>query len=170
MKTLLASCAFVLIGLPAAAQIPEAVDASLLPNYVVVRPGLASAGRPTDEGLRRLKEQGFRTVIDLRTSKEEGVAEEKAFVEAEGLRYVNVPLMPATFSAADAEAVKAVLDDPAAGPILLHCAVGNRVGGVWAVLEARAGKPIDEAIAEGKRVGLRSASMIEAAQRVAGQP
>lgn len=155
------------VDTPQVASMPDSVDAALLPNYVVVQPGLASAGRPTEEGLRQLKAQGFRTVIDLRTPAEPGLAEEKALVEAQGLRYVNVPLMPASFSAADVDAVKSVLDDPTSGPVLLHCAVGNRVGGVWAVLQARSGKSLDEAIAEGKRAGLRSDSMVAAAQRVA---
>ena len=169
MKTPVALVSLVLLAaVGAAAQVPESVDPGLIPNYVVVRPGLAAAGRPSPQGLEQLKEQGFRTVIDLSAPSENGVAEEKAALERQGLRYVHVPVTAATFSAADVDAVQAVLDDAGAGPILLHCASANRVGAVWAVVQARAGKPMDEAIAEGKRVGLRSASMIEAAQRLAG--
>jgi len=168
MKTSLALASVVLLAtVPAAAQAPEAVDPALIPNYVRVNPGLASAGRPTDEGLKQLKTQGFRTVIDLRTTTEEGLADEKALVEGQGLRYVHVPVTAGSFSPADVDAVQAVLRDAAAAPVLLHCASANRVGAVWAVIQSREGSPIDQAIAEGKRVGLRSASMIEAAQRVA---
>jgi uncharacterized protein (TIGR01244 family) len=169
MKTPIAALVL-LAAASAAAQAPETVDASLIPNYVLVKPGLAAAGRPTDDGLKQLKAQGFRTVVDLRTPTEEGLAEEKASLERDGIRYVHVPVTAATFSAADVDAVQAVLGDAAAAPVLLHCASANRVGAVWAVIQARAGRPIDEAIAEGKRVGLRSASMVEAAQRVAGAP
>jgi uncharacterized protein (TIGR01244 family) len=168
MKTLLATSSFVLLAaVPLAAQVPESVDPALLPNYVVVRPGLAAAGRPSEQGLQKIKAQGFRTVVDLRAASEEGQAEERALLESQGLKYVHVPVTPASFSAADVDKVQAILDDSAAGPVLLHCTSANRVGAVWAVLQARAGKPMDEALAEGKRVGLRSASMIEAAQRVA---
>jgi len=168
MKTPAALVSLVLLAaVPLAAQAPEAVDPALIPNYVLVKPGLASAGRPTEQGLKQLKAQGFRTVVDLRTSSEEGLAEEKALVEGQGLRYVHVPVTSASFSGADVDAVQAVLGDAAAAPVLLHCASANRVGAVWTVIQARTGQPIDEAIAEGKRVGLRSASMIEAAQRVA---
>ncbi len=167
MKLALASLVL-LAASPLAAQVPESVDPGLIPNYVVVRPGLAAAGRPTPPALEQLKAQGFRTVIDLSTTGENGVAEEKAALERQGLRYVSVPVTAATFSAADVDAVQAVLDDADAGPILLHCASSNRVGAVWAVIQSRAGRPMEEAIAEGKRVGLRSASMIEAAQRLAG--
>jgi uncharacterized protein (TIGR01244 family) len=167
MKPPLAIVAFVLGAMPLAAQVPESVDPALIPNYVVVRPGLAAAGRPSEQGLAQMKARGFRTVIDLRTSSEDGLAEEKAALERQGLRYVHVPVTSSTFSAADVDVVQAVLDDPAAGPVLLHCASANRVGAVWAVIQARAGKPIDDAIAEGQRVGLKSASMVEAARRVA---
>ena len=169
MKTPAALVSLVLLAaVPLAAQAPEAVDPALIPNYVLVKPGLASAGRPTEQGLKQLKAQGFRTVVDLRTSSEEGLAEEKALVEGQGLRYVHVPVTSASFSGADVDAVQAVLGDASAAPVLLHCASANRVGAVWAVIQARAGKPIDEAITDGQRVGLRSASMVEAAKRVAG--
>jgi uncharacterized protein (TIGR01244 family) len=160
---LLALC----LATSAAAQVPEKVEPALLPNYTVMAPGVAGAGRPTADGLAALKAQGFRTVVDLSTSAEPGVAGEKGAVEAQGLRYVSVPVSPSTFSAADVDAVKAVLDDAAAGPVLVHCASANRVGAVWAVIQARSGMPIDDAIADGKRVGLASASMTEAARRVA---
>jgi uncharacterized protein (TIGR01244 family) len=168
MKTPTAIVSLVLLAaVPLAAQVPATADAALLPNYVVVRPGLAAAGRPSEQGLQQLKAQGFRTVVDLRAPSEEGLAEEKALLEGQGIRYVHVPVTAASFSAADVDKVQAVLEDSAAAPVLLHCASANRVGAVWAVIQARAGKPIEEALAEGKRVGLRSAPMIEAAQRVA---
>ena len=167
MRFVLASLA-VLSAVAAWAQVPETVDPALMPNYTVVKPGLAAAGRPSDEGFRQLKAQGFRTVIDLRTPSEEGQPEEKAIVEAQGLKYVHVPLMPNTFSPADVAAVKAVLDDATSGPVLLHCQSANRVGAVWAAIRASEGLPLEEAIEDGKRVGLRSASMIEATRRVAG--
>jgi uncharacterized protein (TIGR01244 family) len=150
-----------------APAVPQSVDPSLIPNYTVVKPGLAAAGRPTDEGLRQLKAQGFGTVIDLRTAAEDGQPDEKALVEAQGLKYVSVPLTAASLSASDVDAVERVLGDAASGPVLLHCQSANRVGGVWAVIAARGGTPIDDAIADGQRVGLRSAAMIEAARRVA---
>ncbi len=82
---------------------------------------------------------GFRTVVNLRTEKE-GAAEERAVVEAQGLRYVWVPVTADSFSLADVDAVQKVLDDPSSGPVLLHCASSNRVGAVWAVIQSRKGK------------------------------
>jgi uncharacterized protein (TIGR01244 family) len=147
------------------AQVPETVDPAAIPNYQLLRPGLAVAGKPSPEALARLKDQGFKTIIDLR-SEAEGLAEEKAIVEDQGLRYVSVPMTAASFSLADVQAVGRILDDPAAGPVLLHCASSNRVGGVLAVLEAKAGKPLEDAIAAGEKAGLKSGPMMEAVKRV----
>jgi protein tyrosine phosphatase (PTP) superfamily phosphohydrolase (DUF442 family) len=62
------------------------------------------------------------------------------------------------------------VDDPSAGPVLLHCAAANRAGGVYAALAAAKGKTLDEAEAMGRAAGLTSASMVEAFRRVAGPP
>jgi len=147
------------------AQIPESMDAAALPNYVLVRPGLAAAGQPTPEALGRLKDQGFRTVIDIRTEAE-GTKAEEAIVSGLGLRYVSVPLTAATISLDDVRAVAKVLDDPQAAPVLLHCASSNRVGGVIAVIEGLGGKSLDEAEAAGRRAGLRSQAMVDAVRRL----
>ena len=153
----------------AAAGPPESVDPGQIPAYRLVRPDLAAAGQPSPRALAELKAMGFKTVINLRTVPE-GPADERALVESQGLRYVQVPLTPDSFSLADAEAVQKVLDDPAAGPVLLHCASSNRVGGVWAVLQARQGKPFEEAEAAGRAAGLKSATMVAAVRRVLGLP
>ena len=150
-------------------ELPATVDPAAIPNYTRVRPGLAVAGKPSPAALAQLKEQGFKTVIDLR-QESEGLADEKASVEGQGLRYFSVPMTSATFSLADALKVKGVLDDPASGPVLLHCAAANRAGGVFAVIEAKSGKSLEQAIEEGKKAGLKSDAMVEAVKRVLAEP
>ena len=86
-----------------------------------------------------------------------------------GLTYLWVPITPASFSLKDVQAVGQVLSDPAAGPVLLHCASSNRVGGVVAVLAAQKGAGLAEAVEQGKAAGLKSAEMIDAVRRVAGE-
>jgi uncharacterized protein (TIGR01244 family) len=151
----------------AAADAPETVDAARIPAYHRVSPALAASGQPSAEALASLKGLGFRTVVNLRAPAE-GPADEPAVVAGEGLRYVNVPVTPATFSEADVDAVAKVLDDPAAGPVLLHCSSSNRVGGVIAVLEARRGGTLEQALAAGHAAGLHSPDMESAVRRVLG--
>jgi uncharacterized protein (TIGR01244 family) len=148
---------------PVLGGVPETLAPTLIPAYHLVRPGLATGGQPSPEALARLGEMGFRTVVNLRTEKEGG-AEERAVVEAQGLRYVWVPMTADSFSAADVDAVQKVVDDPSSGPVLLHCASSNRVGAVWAVIQSRQGRTLDEALAAGREAGLHSPQM-EAAVR-----
>jgi uncharacterized protein (TIGR01244 family) len=167
---MLAACVAVATGTALEAAEPGRVPAETdIPNYRVIAPDLAAAGQPTPEALRKLKQQGFRTIVNLRAASEPGVAEEKEIVESQGLRYVHVPMTAATFSLDDAKAVARVLDDEAAGPILLHCSSSNRVGGVWAVILAMRGRSLEQAETEGRTAGLSSPGMVEAARRVAGE-
>jgi uncharacterized protein (TIGR01244 family) len=153
----------------AVAEPAATVDAARIPAYHRVSPALVAAGQPSPEGLASLKDLGFRTVVNLRPPAE-GPADEAAVVQGEGLRYVNVPVTAGTFSAADVDAVEKVLQDPSAAPVLLHCASSNRVGAVIAVLEARHGKSLDEALSAGRAAGLHSPVMEDAVRRVLGVP
>ena len=154
--------AFALSGAAIAGGIPESLDAT---NYRRLSPSLAVAGRPSPEALAKLKELGFRTAIDLRQPAE-GVEAAREAVEKQGLTFVSVPVSPDTFRADDAKKVAAVLDEAKAGPVLLYCSSSNRVGAVIAVIEGLRGKPHDEALAEGRKAGLKSAPMIDAVERV----
>ena len=152
-----------------AAEIPASADKAEIPNYRKLGPGLAVAGEPAPDALKKLGAMGFRTVISLRSSSE-GFGRDQAVVEEQGLRWVNVPVRPDTFTKKDVEAVAKVLDDPKAGPVLLYCGSSNRVGGVLAVYQATKGKSHDEALAEGKKAGLKSPQMIEAVEKVLRTP
>jgi uncharacterized protein (TIGR01244 family) len=150
-----------------ASGIPESVDPALIPNYRLVLPGLATAGQPSPEALGRLKEWGFKTVVNLRPPAE-GTKAEEEIVRGLDLRYVSVPITPATFSLDDVGAVASVLHDAQAAPVLLHCSSANRVGAVWMALQVRKGKSREEAEKEARAIGLSSPAMLEAVGRVLG--
>jgi uncharacterized protein (TIGR01244 family) len=152
-----------------AAGIPETLKPEEALNYRKAGAALATAGKPSPETLAKLKDLGFKTAIDLRQPAE-GVEAARKAVEEQGLTFVSVPVSPETFRADDARKVAAILDDAKAGPVLLYCSSSNRVGGVIAVVEGLRGKPHDEALAEGKKAGLKSAAMIDAVERVLAKP
>jgi uncharacterized protein (TIGR01244 family) len=77
-----------------------------------------------------------------------------------------VPVTSGTFSLEDVEAVERVLDDLQAAPVLLHCASSNRVAAVWAVIQAREGRSLEEAETASREAGLHSPSMWDAVLRV----
>jgi uncharacterized protein (TIGR01244 family) len=155
----------VLGAAPALAEMPAAVDPEAIPNYQVIRPGLAFGGQPSAETLERLGELGFRTIVSLRTERE-GAVEEGEVVRAQGLDFLWVPVTADTFSTEDVAAVESVLDDPVAAPVLLHCASGNRVAAVWGAILARDGRAREEVEADSRAAGLHSPSMWKALLRV----
>src|SRR5262245_42585070 len=94
-----------------ASEAPATADATRFPNYPRLRADVAGSGQPSREALEGLSKSGFRTVVNLRREDEDGVKAERAIVEAQGLRYVHVPVSAASLSRADVEAVATVLAD-----------------------------------------------------------
>jgi uncharacterized protein (TIGR01244 family) len=162
----LAAC---LLAAPIHAQVPQAVDPAQIPAYQVIAPGIVAAGQPAAAVLPNLAAMGFKTVLNLRMPDEGGPANEREVVESQGLRYVSVPVGPGRFGLAEVESVEKVIGDPAAGPILFHCASSNRVGAAWAAVLARRGKSLDEALAAGREAGLKSGAMEEAVRRIVAE-
>lgn len=118
--------------------------------------GVFLASQPQPPDFAEAKNCGMRTVINLRHAKEIKDFDERKLVEAQGLRYVELPFGTA------AELTDAVFDRArellrtAERPILLHCSSANRVGAVWLpyrVLDD--GLTWNEALAEAKTVGLK---------------
>ena len=61
--------------------------------------------------------------------------------------------------------VRELLNDTSRRPMILHCASANRVGAVWLVHRViDDGLDYDVALAEAKKVGLRSAEYQQAAE------
>src|ERR1043165_6474736 len=100
-----------------AEDVPAKMAADAIPNYKLMRPGVATGGQPSAETLGKLKALGFKTIVNLRTPGEDPIVDQEAkAVGEQGLTYVAVPVTPATLSAADVAAVRKVLDDPNAAP------------------------------------------------------
>ncbi|MEO8585227.1 MAG: sulfur transferase domain-containing protein [Acidobacteriota bacterium] len=165
MQLRLAALALVLSGPAFAAGIPDKLDAA---NYQRLSPSLAISGKPSPEALASLKQAGFRTAIDLRQPAE-GVTSAREAVEAQGLKFISVPVSPDTFTLEDAKKIETVLKDQTAAPVFLFCSSSNRVGAALAVIEYRRGRSREEALAEGRKAGLKSPAMEKAALRVMDQ-
>ena len=137
----------------AAQDVPSSNQGGALAvNYIRLRPHIATAGVLRDGAIPGLKALGCTTVVDLR-GPDEGTAVEKKAVGAAGIRYVNSPVRGAPTDAQIAEFAR-VVEDAQNGPLLVHCASGNRVGAMWALYRARKGAPVDVALEEGRAIGL----------------
>lgn len=121
------------------------------------RAGLYTGGQPTAAQLAQLAAAGVRTVIDLRTADEPRGYDEAATAAQLGLRYIALPIAGADAITADHAAAlgRALASEDA--PVLLHCASGNRVGALLALVAASEdGVPAQAALDMGKRAGLKS--------------
>ena len=128
-------------------------------NGVEVKEGLVFAGQVTEDELRALATANYR-VLDLRGVDEPRGFEEEALAEMLELDYKNVPVVrggledPA-IHAAFREAL--LTDTEAEGPLVVHCASGNRVAGLYyAFLVEEEGVERAEALARAKELGLTS--------------
>ncbi|KRG68365.1 fused DSP-PTPase phosphatase/NAD kinase-like protein [Pseudoxanthomonas dokdonensis] len=123
----------------------------------LLQPGLYTGGQPSAAQLRDLAGKGVATVIDLRAPEEERGIDEASIVPALGMQYVSLPIGSAEdINNGNARALQRLLDD-SQGPILLHCASGNRVGALLALIAAeKPGEDAESALRRGKAAGLGS--------------
>jgi uncharacterized protein (TIGR01244 family) len=113
------------------------------------------AGQPAEEGFQNAKDEGVKTVINLRSPKEQSF-DEKAVVEGLGLSYVNIPVTLEGLSDAKAREFLAAVK-AAEKPVLIHCASANRAAAFWAIeLGAVQGVPTQEALRLAEKSGLKS--------------
>jgi protein tyrosine/serine phosphatase len=105
-----------------------------LSNFEAVSDSLYRGAQPSADGFRELANSGVHTVLDLRGAGGRS-SEEAKLVRSLGMQYVNVPLEG--FKAPTPEEVLkvfAVLNDPGAGRIFVHCRRGaDRTGTVLAL-------------------------------------
>ena len=103
---------------------------------------------------KNFADAGYSTVIDMRAPDEDRGLDEPRTIEALGMTYVAFPIA----SADDISFEKAAeLDEilrGADGPILVHCASGNRVGALFALRARNNGADSEDALAIGKAAGL----------------
>ena len=134
----------------------------LLPikNARVPMDGMLSGGQPTPEQIEAAARVGYRTVINLRGEKESGFEWESQLVEELGMKYVLLPVTGKdSLTRERIERIDAVLAAALKeGPVLLHCASGNRVGAVLALRAAWVEEmDLEEALAYGRASGMTGA-------------
>lgn len=127
--------------------------------------GVYLAGQPKEADLALLAERGVRTVVNMREASEPIGYDERAAVEAAGMTYVHIPWKGPDALTDDVFATYREQFATAERPVFVHCGSSNRVGALWAahrVLDS--GLELEAAVAEAKRVGLRSKEYEEKAR------
>ena len=131
-------------------------DADLARTFRNPAKDLYTGGQPTAEQLQQAATAGITTVIDLRQPTEDRGFDESATAATLGLPYVRIPVAGAAgLTPAKVQALQAALAQ-ANGPVLLHCASGNRVGALLALMKAQQGASTEQALQFGRDAGMTS--------------
>lgn len=118
--------------------------------------GLYTGGQPSAAQLQQAASAGIATVIDLRQPDEDRGFDEATTAADLGLNYVRIPVAGAAgLTAANAQALQAALTR-SNGPVLLHCASGNRVGALLALVKHQQGASTEDALQFGRNAGMTS--------------
>jgi len=111
-------------------------------------------GQPTPDQLERASELGYKTVINLRRADEEGNTD-PAQVESLGMSYIAIPINGAGDMTEEKARALAEALETAESPVIVHCASGNRVGGLFAMKAYYVdGASPAEALRVGKAAGM----------------
>lgn len=117
-----------------------------------------ASGRLQASDVALLKDAGIRQVIDLSADSETPDFDEAAAMRKAGIDYHNLPIHGARDLTLDSLAqFDQLLRHAGTQETLVHCASSNRVGAMIALRAAMIqGQPIDAALQEGRRWGLKN--------------
>lgn len=139
-----------------------ALQGAEINNFRAPEAEVLSSGQPTVSQLGIASRAGVKHVISLRTAGEEVGFDEAQVVESLGMEFHSIPVAGGGGVTADnAASLQALLASFGGEPVLVHCATGNRVGGLFAVNAHAEGASVDAAIAEGARWGMTSERLQE---------
>jgi uncharacterized protein (TIGR01244 family) len=112
------------------------------------------AGQIAPEQLKQAAQEGFKSVLNLRASSEEGfMPDEEKQAEAAGLTYVNIPVKKEEISDELTTRVLKQIDE-LPKPVLVHCASGMRAGAMACMhMATREGMTAEEGMAEAQKIG-----------------
>ena len=146
-----------------AQQAPQASDdPSTIRNFLRISTDFCTGGQPRPEHFAKLKAQGVKTVLNLRTPDEHRADEERQAIEQAGLKYFNIPVVYTAPKPEQADEFLKITDDPANRPMFIHCTAAIRVGAFWLIRRVvRDGWTWDAALEEAKKVGLVNAPHLE---------
>jgi uncharacterized protein (TIGR01244 family) len=136
-----------------------------MPNVSTFDHKIYFVGQPDEAALKQFAGFGAKTVVNLREPATNDFIE-KPDIEKAGMKYVQAPMDLEIPNASTLRKIMDALDSAKDAPVLLHCADSNRAGAIWALYAGqRSNLTIDEAIAEGKAVGMNIPALEKAVRK-----
>lgn len=111
-------------------------------------------GQPTLDDLQQAAQEGYKSVLNLRSPNEEGfLPDEQQQAETAGLQYANLPVRPDALSQEQTDQIMNQIDQ-LPKPLLTHCKSGLRSGAMALMYVAtRKGLSAEAAMEKGKQMG-----------------
>src|SRR5262245_1902210 len=104
-----------------------ATDLSLIRAYRAIGAKLGTAGQPTQEQFRTVREAGFAAVVNLALpTSDNALANEGSVVTGLGMAYVHIPVDFKTPRPQDFRAFCRVMEAFDGRPVFVHCAANMR--------------------------------------------
>lgn len=135
------------LGAPARATPAAAAGAPPLqaPNVVAISDRLVTAGQPTADALRQLRQLGFEAVIYLAPpTVSDAVPGEAEIVRSQGLEFFNIPIPFGEPAAAHVQAFFAEMARLGSRKRLVHCQVNMRASSLTFLHRVIAGREAPE--------------------------
>lgn len=111
------------------------------PNLVQATPTLFTSGQPPAKSLEGLKAQGFEAVVYLAPpTVQDAVRDESRIVGAQGLVFVNIPIVFDNPTERDFETFVAVIRALGSRKVLVHCQVNLRASSMVFLYRTIVGK------------------------------
>lgn len=127
-----------------------------VPRILCLNENIATGAQPKPEAFAKLAQNGFRSVLSLRTDKE-GVdlKKDRELTEAAGMRYIHIPVVTAAPDPKRVnEFIRAVKKEKN-HPMLIYCGSANRVAAFWMIYRIVAeGWSEEKAMEEAVKIGL----------------
>jgi len=144
-----------LLQLTSTNSFAEPLSTKHIPRFQMIAAGLYRGGQPGRDGFEFLKNNGIKTVINLRSENDEEV-----IVKTLGMNYVHIPMSITPWSKIPDAAIDQyfkVLSDPANYPVFFHCRRGADRTGALAVFYriAYQGWEPSKAYTEARTIGMR---------------
>jgi uncharacterized protein (TIGR01244 family) len=153
---------WLILAVLAVAQTPQSADTSQIRNFLRVSADFCTGGQPTADQIAKLKADGVRAVLNLRTPAEYRMDDEVQAVTNAGLKYFNIPVVPSAPTDAQADEFLRLTDNPANRPMFIHCASAARVGAFWMIRRVLRDRWTEEAaLTEARKVGLTGVPALE---------
>lgn len=97
-------------------------------NFLNLSDSIATSGQPTEEQFSAIKDSGYQVVVNLALPESpNALPDEKKVVEAQGMQYVNIPVIWDNPTIEDVARFFSVMSANADKNIFVHCAANMRV-------------------------------------------